>query len=404
MLAFSFSHKTRRPKNAAHSCVTFFAQNTAAERSASQAALAFGAATLARSSAAACAQQRLRAKRACVRVSHTASGHGERERIIARARAMARGLGLDDMSDEALYDTVVQKRASLNRDAAAALTASTAVHARLAAVQHEDHMLRRSDFGLGGVRRMRVRVYVLPMLLVASEVREATSNGQQRALWACSALAGASRQAERVAIFYTAPLPFRRCFLQRVSPPLSEFAVLLRNFPWLPLGTSCRDAISFFDWASQTDGFDAAAKFVAWQNMGGAARRALVQRRAAACEARVRRQLARAAGGGGYGLGGGAHGAQGADASSGDLTSPSATPPPGAAPAPAASVGHVTSSGITSSGVTSPSPTPVGDATRGGADASPAASVEEASASSSKRHGRAARRRGGCRVGGFSRS
>ena len=35
----------------------------------------------------------------------------------------------------------------------------------LAAVPHEDHVLRRSDFGLGGVRRMRVRVYVLPMLL-----------------------------------------------------------------------------------------------------------------------------------------------------------------------------------------------------------------------------------------------
>ena len=51
---------------------------------------------------------------------------GERDRVIARARSMARRLGLDAMSDDALYDSVVQKRASLNRDAARSLAANRA--------------------------------------------------------------------------------------------------------------------------------------------------------------------------------------------------------------------------------------------------------------------------------------
>ena len=68
-----------------------------------------------------------------VRVPERTQGQGyiggERDRIIARARAMARRLGLDAMSDEALYDSVVQKRASLNRDAARALAANRGARA-----------------------------------------------------------------------------------------------------------------------------------------------------------------------------------------------------------------------------------------------------------------------------------
>jgi hypothetical protein len=78
---------------------------------------------------------------------------GERDRIIARARAMARRLGLDAMSDDALYDSVVQKRASLNRDEARVLAANRAVHAQLAGVPREDHVPPAAISGLAACVR-----------------------------------------------------------------------------------------------------------------------------------------------------------------------------------------------------------------------------------------------------------
>jgi hypothetical protein len=138
---------------------------------------------------------------------------------------------------------------------------------------------------------MTVRVYSMATLLVASEVRTATSDGEQRALWACSALAGATQQAHRVAILYAAPIPFRHCFLQRVSPPLADFSPLLRNFPGMPLTTTCRSAVGFFDWRAQTPDMDALALLQHWQALPASERAALVHRRVAAAEARVRQRL-----------------------------------------------------------------------------------------------------------------
>jgi hypothetical protein len=74
---------------------------------------------------------------------------GDRARIIARARAVARRLGLDaHMSDEALYEALHEKRARRSPDSARLLAANRALHAALAAppliagLQHVD--LRRA--------------------------------------------------------------------------------------------------------------------------------------------------------------------------------------------------------------------------------------------------------------------
>ena len=191
---------------------------------------------------------------------------GDRARIIARARAMAQRLGLD-MSDDALYDAVQHKRASLNRVAVSALATNRAFHAQLAGLAHEDHVLRRSDFGQSGTRMVIVRVFTFPDLFVADEVRHETSYGKQRSMWACSPLPGVTRQAERVAILFAAPLPFRLCFLQRESPRLAQFAPTLMFFPWISLQTTVRDAIGWFDHRGHTAGLDARALFARWRSI-----------------------------------------------------------------------------------------------------------------------------------------
>lgn len=117
---------------------------------------------------------------------------------------------------------------------------------------HQDFILARALFGDQGARDIVIRVYTFHNLAVVDEVRSATSDGQQRSIWACTPVAGASRFAERLAIIYAAPLPFRHCFLQRTSPPLADFAESLRRFPWLPTGLTCREATGFFDWEAHT--------------------------------------------------------------------------------------------------------------------------------------------------------
>jgi hypothetical protein len=57
------------------------------------------------------------------------------------------------MSDDALYDSVVQKRASLNRDEARVLAANRAVHAQLAGVPREDHVPPAAISGLAACVR-----------------------------------------------------------------------------------------------------------------------------------------------------------------------------------------------------------------------------------------------------------
>jgi hypothetical protein len=138
--------------------------------------------------------------------------------------------------------------------------------------------MRRSDFGVRSVRHMVVRVYTLPTLLVATEVRAAGSVGDARATWACAAMS-VTNQAHRLAVLYAAPLPFRECFLQLESPPLARFARTLHNFPWLPLATTCRDATGFFDWHRATPELDVRALLQRWRAMPAAERAALVHRR-----------------------------------------------------------------------------------------------------------------------------
>ena len=79
--------------------------------------------------------------------------------------------------------------------------------------------------------------------------------------------AGASRYEERLAIIYAAPLPFRHCFLQRKSPSLADYAANLRNFPWLPVGLTCREATGFFDWEAHTQRLSSLAVCAEWQVM-----------------------------------------------------------------------------------------------------------------------------------------
>jgi hypothetical protein len=227
---------------------------------------------------------------------------GDRARIVARARAVARRLGLDaHMSDDALYEALYEKRARRSPDNARLLAANRALHAALAApplvpaLQHVDFTLHRSDFGVRSVRNMVVRVYRLPTLLVATEVRAAGSVGDARGMWACAAL-NVTNQAHRIAVLYAAPLPFRECFLQLDSPPLARFARTLHNFPWLPLATTCRDAIGFFDWHRATPELDVRALLQRWRAMPAAERAALVHRRVEAAEARVRALLGGAPG------------------------------------------------------------------------------------------------------------
>ena len=152
-------------------------------------------------------------------------------------------------------------------------------------------MLRRSDFGQSGTRKITVRVYIFHDLLVADEVRDQASYGKQRSIWACSPLPGVTRQAERVAILFAAPLPFRLCFLQRESPRLVQFAPPLMFFPWISLQTTVRDAIGWFDHRGHTSGLDARALFARWRSMPAHERAALVWRRANTNEERVRQQL-----------------------------------------------------------------------------------------------------------------
>jgi hypothetical protein len=251
---------------------------------------------------------------------------GDRARIIARARTVARRLGLHaHMSDDSLYEALHEKRARRSPDNARLLAANRAMHAALAApplipgLQHVDVTMHRSYFGVRSVRQMLVRIYTLPTLLVATEVRGVGSVGNARAMWACAAL-NVTDQARRLAVLYAAPLPFREAFLQLESPPLARFARKLRNFPWLPLTTTCRDAVGFFDWHRATPQLDVRALLQHWQAMPAVERSALVHRRVAAAEARVRQRLrgARRRSGGGAG-GGGA-----AAAPSGSTSHPSA--------------------------------------------------------------------------------
>jgi hypothetical protein len=183
--------------------------------------------------------------------------------------------------------------------------------------------MHRSDFGVRSVRQMLVRIYLLPTLLVATEVRGAGNVGNARAMWACAAL-NVTDQAHRLAVIYAAPLPFREAFLQNESPPLARFARNIRNFPWLPLATSCRDAIGFFDWHRSTPQLDVRALLLRWQAMTAAERAALVHRRVAAADAHVRQRLRGAQR---RARGGAAGGGPAASAPSGStITSPSATP------------------------------------------------------------------------------
>lgn len=182
--------------------------------------------------------------------------------------------------------------------------------------------MHRSDFGVRSVRQMLVRIYLLPTLLVATEVRGAGSVGDARAMWACAVL-NVTNQAHRLAVLYAAPLPFREAFLQLESPPLARFARNLRNFPWLPLATSCRDAIGFFDWRRSTPQLDVRALLLRWQAMPAVERSALVHRRVAAAEERVRQRLR---GAHRRPLGGGAGGGGAAAAPSGStITSPASS-------------------------------------------------------------------------------
>ena len=253
--------------------------------------------------------------------------HGGRQRIIACARAVARRLGLaQHISDDALYEALHNKRESRNPDNARRLALNRAVHAALAAqpllpgLQHTDFTMHRSDYGIRSVRSILVRVYSLPNLLVATEARDASSVGDARAMWACSAL-NVTRQAERIAVLYASPLPFIECFLQETSPPLARFARTLRSFPWMPLDITCRACIGFFDWRRNTDGLDVRALLQDWLAMTAAERAAIVPHRVRDAEARARRRVREAARGGG----GGAGAAAAAESTSGAITDPPET-------------------------------------------------------------------------------
>ena len=255
--------------------------------------------------------------------------HGGRQRIISRARAVARRLGLaQHMSDDALYEALYNKRERRNPDNARRLALNRAVHAALSAqpllqgLQHTDFTLHRSDYGIRSVRSMQVRVYSLPPnLLVATELRDASSAGDARALWACSAL-NVTRQAERLAVLYASPLPFIECFLQEVSPPLVNFARTLLSFPWMPLDTTCRACIGFFDWRRNTAGLDVRAMLTEWLALTAAERAAIVHRRVREAEARARRRVREAARGGDGGAGAAA---AAAESTSGDTVTDPAT-------------------------------------------------------------------------------
>lgn len=226
-----------------------------------------------------------------------AYGGGDQERILERARAVAAQQGVT-MSDEALMAAVQSRRSLSPRNEAAALAINQTFHIALlgAGVPHQDFTLERELFGeQQGARSIVVRIYTFHNLAVVDEVRSATSDGQQRAIWACTPVAGASRFEERLAIIYAAPLPFRHCFLQRTSPPLADYAANLQNFPWLPIGLTCREATRFFDWEAHTPRFSPLAVCAEWQVMTMTRRSNIVQRRANVAETRVRHRLLQAA-------------------------------------------------------------------------------------------------------------
>ena len=104
------------------------------------------------------------------------------------------------------------------------------------------------------------------------------------------------------------------------NPPRAR---TLRNFPWLPLTTTCRDAVGFFDWHRTTAQLDVRALLQHWQARPASERAALVHRRVAAAEARVQQRLRGAQR---RPLGGGAGGGGAAAAPSGStITSPSSS-------------------------------------------------------------------------------
>ena len=216
-------------------------------------------------------------------------GPTDRERMLARARGVLQRMGIVDVSDETIlerFETETKRRSAQNRDL---LRRNQEMHYALRNVLHTDFSMSRSEFGARSVRQMQIRVYRHRDVRIALEVRNGSSIGQARAMWACTRLDGVTQQDRRVAILYAAPLQFRNCFLQRESPPLSQFADVLRNFPWLPMAESCRAAIGWFDWHRATD--NPINVLDKWASMSAYERGRLVEHRAQAAEDAMRRRL-----------------------------------------------------------------------------------------------------------------